>query len=75
MLNDGFFCCSVKFMSELHHISDFDFDRYHSGAMRSVEMSMIYEHLLWCRYCVAREGIIMGGGDQEKGGMTCGTPR
>jgi hypothetical protein len=46
---------SVTFMSELHHISDSDFVRYHFDTIRGPELAMVEEHLLWCIYCARRE--------------------
>jgi hypothetical protein len=42
-------------MSERHHISDCDFDRYHFDAVRGLELAVIEEHLLWCFHCQRRE--------------------
>ncbi len=42
-------------MSELHHISDGDLDRYHFDAIRGPELAMVEEHLLWCFHCQRRE--------------------
>jgi hypothetical protein len=42
-------------MSELHHISDSDFVRYHFDTIRGPELAMVEEHLIWCVYCAGRE--------------------
>lgn len=42
-------------MSDLFHISDTDFDRYHFDAIRGPELAMIEEHLLGCFHCQRRE--------------------
>jgi len=41
-------------MSELHHLSDFDLNRYHFDAIRGAELAMVEEHLLWCLDCASR---------------------
>jgi hypothetical protein len=49
-------------MSELHHISDCDLDRYHCEATTGPELAMLEEHLFWCVSCIGREEEI-----REKG--------
>jgi hypothetical protein len=47
-------------MSQLHHLSDGDFDRYHFDAMGALEMDMVEEHLQWCSCCFGREAKKLG---------------
>ena len=52
-------------MTELHHISDSDFGRYHLDAIRGPELVMIEEHLFWCLDCVHREREICAASERK----------
>jgi hypothetical protein len=60
-------------MTQLHHISDGDFARYHFDVMRGLELAMVEEHLLWCLYCLGREAEELGPSSAEK--LTPSGPR
>jgi hypothetical protein len=41
-------------MSELHHISNHDLNRYHLAGMTGLERAMVEEHLRYCLHCLRR---------------------